>query len=334
MFLRVLKTNQAYNLILIPLIGVVFWTVNIVSPKVYDFLPGENQMVLFKPVYILLSKYPLIQVLVSLSLFILLGFLLQRLNNQYALYRVRTLLPSSLLILLVSGISGLHVLHPVYFAAIFFLFAIDRAFGAYENKIISSNSFDTGLLLGIGSLFYFNLIFLFPVLALGMRIIKHDFNWRNLVLNFAGFILPWLFAFSYFFIFDKIKELLLVLNQNLLIHDNRLYANFPIQIYAGFWAFLLLISSFSIIRKFDEKKISTRKYYTVFLLLIISLVGILFLSPSASVEIFVLIAIPSSYVISGFLLSIKSRFWSELIFIILVGLIICMQFASTFFPLP
>lgn len=294
-------------------------------------MPFENQMPLFYPIFNLLSKNPLIQEIVSLFLVIIIGFVIQRLNNQYPFFINRTLLPSSLFILIVGGVPELHILHPVYFAAIFFVFAIIRAFRAYESKAIFSNSFDSGLLIGIGSLFYFNLIFFFPVLIIGLRIIKREFNYRNLVLCFFGFLLPWIFTFSFYYFFDKTNQLTEVLKQNFLIHNNQLEENLPLLGYAGFLSLMVLISGILAISRFDEKKISIRKYYSFFLVAIVSLAGILVFSPFASVEVFVLLAVPSAFLISSLLLSIKRRFWAELIFTIFLGAVIFMQFTAYFF---
>lgn len=327
MLLQILKSNQAYNLLLFPVIGIFLWSVSLISPEMYNFAPGEDQSILFKPILDLLFQKYLIQVLVSLVLIIILGFIIQKLNNQYEFYRIRTMLPSNLIILLISGVSCLHVLHPVFFAAIFFTFAIDREFGALEKKTINSNAFDTGLLIGIGSLFYINMIFMFPAFVIGLKIINRSFNWRNLILIFWGLILPWVFVFSYYFLSEKINELLRILELNLFTNNKRLTGNIPLQIYAGFWVFLLFIGSLTALLHFDEIKISTRKYYSVLLLLIFSIVIIYFLSPFVSVEIFILLAIPSTYILTNMLLFIRNRFIGNLILIVLIGLIIYMQIA-------
>ncbi|MBN1820690.1 MAG: hypothetical protein JXR31_02650 [Prolixibacteraceae bacterium] len=328
MLVRILKSNQAYNLILFPLAGIVLWSVNLISPEMFQFAQGEDQAILFKPILNLLIKLPLFQVILGMVLLIILGFIVQKLNSQYAFYRVRTLLPSNLIILLISGIVFMHVLHPVYFAAIFFILAIDKTFGAFEKKEINSNAFDTGIFIGLGSLFYTNMIFLFPVFILGMKIINREFTWRNLVLILLGFLLPWIFTFSYYFLIDKFYDLIKILELNLFVTNKRLPGNLPLQIYAGFWILLLILSGFVILRNFDKIKISTRKYYSVFSFLVISIVLLFFISPFVSVEILVLLAIPSSYIIGNLLLSVKSSFFGNLILFILLGLIIYMQFAG------
>jgi hypothetical protein len=331
MFLRVLKTNQATNLILFPLIAIAFWVTEIITPREYVFLPGESQMVLYYPIYLLLFNYPQIQEIVSLVFVIILGFSIQRLNGRYPFYSIRTLLPSSVFILLVSGMPELHVLHPVYFAAVFFVFSIVRAFGIYEKADIHSSSFDSGFLLAIGSLFYFNLAFLFPVLLMALRIIKREFNFKNFILCFFGFLIPWIFTFSFYFFFDKTNQLIGVLKFNLFLQNDRLTHNIPLLAYAGFIGLLVLISGIQAVSHFDKKKISIRKYYSAFLLLVVALAALIAISPSASAEAFVLMAVPATFLISSLFLSIKKQFRAELLFAIFIGVVVLMQFAHLFF---
>jgi len=326
MLLRILKSNQAYNLFLFPLTALGLWASGLISPRTYNFFEGENQNVLFKPVYNLLDGNPFVQVLVSLILVIVIGFLVQKVNNQYAFFRFRTLLPSSLVVIILSSISMLHTLHPVFFGALFLLLATDRILRAYEKKVVNSNAIDAGLLLGIGSLFYFNLIYLFPALILALRIISLEFNWRALTLFFWGILLPWIFAFSIFFLMDRPGDLIIIINRNVSTPNYRIEGKIPLIIYTGFWAFLLLIGSLEVIRKSDKQKISTRKYYSILLLFILAIAAIFILSPAASVEISVLWAIPSAFILSNLFLSVKNRLLSELIFAVFLGLVIYMQF--------
>lgn len=326
MLLKILKSNKAYNLILFPFLGILLWASDLISPGTYNFSPGEDQTVLFEPVLNLTRENPLIQVLIALVLVIILGFLLQKINSQYSFYNVRTILPSYLLILLAGGVSSLHNLHPVYFAAAFFALAIDRSFGAFEKKTISSNSFDTGFILGIGSLFYANLILLFPAFIIGLRIINPEYNWRNLSLSLLGLLLPWIFAFSYFFVNDNTSQLFHILLLNVGTKNNLLDENLSLQIYSGFWMFILFVSSLVMLRNFDREKISTRRYFGVFIILWLSLAGIFYFVPFASIEVLVLLAVPSSFIIANLLLSIKSKFWGNFILIIIAAMVIYMQF--------
>ncbi len=326
MLLRILNTNQAYNLILFPVIAVILWSKSLLSPGAYSFYPGEDQQVLFKPLFNLTHNSPFLQVLISLVIVILIGFLIQNLNSQFAFIRVRSLLPSSYFIILVGGFSVLHTLHPVLFAALFVMFALNRVFDAFEKKNIFSNAFDTGILIGAGSLFYFNLIFIFPAFILGLAIINREFSWRELVLFFWGVILPWVFTFSYFFFFDNTGQLLQVITLNITTKNTHIRGDLPLQLFLGYQALLILIGSLHFIKSYDRKKISSRKYFIAFFLVFIFSIATTLFVPSASLETLVLISIPVSYLISNFFVSNKKKILGEVLFAIFLGLAIVMQF--------
>ncbi len=328
MFLRILKSNKAFNLILFPLIGVMLWLPGLISPGTYPFAPGEDQSILFSPLMKLMAARPFLQVLIALVLMIVLAFTIQKVNSQYPFFRIRTLLPFNLLILLIGGLPALHSLHPVFFASIFFVFAIDRELAAFKKKSFYSNSFDTGLLIGMGSLFYTPLGFLFPVLMIGMWIVNPECNWRHLVLLFWGLILPWIFAFSCCFLAGSAGELPELLEINLATSCNRLTGNVPLQIFTGFWGFLLVIGTLFSLSRLDERKISTRKYYTVFLILTFTLILFMVFAPFMSVEVLILVAVPSSFIISNALLFFRNRILADVVLALLTGLVIFMQIAG------
>lgn len=327
MLLQILKSNKAFNLILFPLLGVILWMPGLITPEEYPFAAGEDQSILFIPLMNVLASRPFLQVLISLVLAVGLAFCVQKLNSQYPFFRIRTLLPFSLLILLIGGVTALHTLHPVYFASICYVFSIDRALAAFKKKSFYSNSFDTGFLIGVGSLFYTPLIFLFPALMIGMRIVNYTCNWRHLILLFWGVILPWIFTFFCFFMAGSVSEPLKILEISLSTSGNHLTGNIPLQIFAGFWGFLLVTGALFGLSRFDKRKISTRKYYSVFLLLILILIILFFFAPFVSVEVFILVAVPSSFIISNALLSFRIRLLADVILVLLAGLVIYMQIA-------
>ncbi len=158
MVLRILKSNQPVNFIIFPLIGIAIWLKSVLSPKVYPYFLSENENILFLPIYKMLQNMPVLQVVTAFVLVILIGFLIQRINSSYSFIKTRTMLPAPLIILIISGFTAMQTLHPVYFAALFLLLAIHRFFSIFDKTKPFSALFDTGLLIGIGSLFYFNLI--------------------------------------------------------------------------------------------------------------------------------------------------------------------------------
>lgn len=326
MILKLLKSNQPYHFILIPLVVLVFWFRSFLTPGFFPFFGGENDMPLYSPLNQLLSGSPLINNAVAVVFVILLSFMILRLNTVYDFIQIRTFLPSNIFVLIVSGLLSLHTLHPVYFGAFFLLLCVDRIFNAYESKKANSNSFDSGFYLAVGSLFYLNLIFYFPVIWIGLFLLRKNREWRDFVLSLVGMLLPWLFAFSWYFLTDSVDELRTVVVQNMITSTSFLQGNISFQVYLGFLMVITLWSSLFLLVQYDAKKISTRKYFQIFFVIFLISVILFFLVPAASQEILVIMAVPLTFFISDYLIALKSQFWGNLFILVFLGLIIYMQF--------
>jgi hypothetical protein len=234
------------------------------------------------------------------------------------------MLPAPLFVLLIGGFTQMHTIHPVYFGTIFLLLAIYRLFNMFDQPKPYPSAFDAGFWLGIGSLFYFNLIFLLAAFLIGIAVLSREYHWRAFVINLLGALLPWFFAFSYAILTEHFLELLKILEQNISTANNHFSSNIPLQIFLGFLIVLTLLGSIKIIQQYDTKKVSSRKYFTIlFLIFIFSLVSFVFV-PATSHEILIIMAIPVTYLISNLLVFMNSRFWSELIFTTLLGFVIFM----------
>ena len=220
MILRILKTNHAYNFFLIPLMVVLLWLPSLIKPEPFPFYAGEDMMPFYRPVAWLMAQSPFLNSLIPLILLILLAFLAIRLNIQYAFIRVRTFLPASLLVLITSGLTSMHAMHPVYFAVFFVLFAIDRIFDSYDKESIHSNAFDAGFLISIGSLFYMNLVFFFPMIWAGLIVVHKQIKWRDFVLPLFGLLIPWLFTFAGYFFFNQFLDLLVIIEKNFMTDND------------------------------------------------------------------------------------------------------------------
>lgn len=326
MLLKALKSNSTYSFLLIPFFAIALWIKSFMQPLLYPFYPGEDAMLLYQPVNALLGKSPVASHVLALIFIIVLSFLVLRIKLQYSFIRERTILPSFIFILITSGMHELHSIHPVYFAALFFILAIDRIFDSYEKEIIHANAFESGILLAIGSLFYFNLVFFFPFLWIGFIILKPKVNWREFILTTLGFAFPWLGAGAYYGATGRISELQSTIQANFQSHPWFLKNNLSMQIYMGYLALLILLASILILSQYDGKKISTRKYFKAFFWIFLICVILMVASPAVSQEIIMLMAIPLTYLISNYFLCIKRPIFGELFLFILLTGVIFLQF--------
>ena len=327
MLLKALKSNQAYHFLLIPLIAIALWTKSFLNPVSFPFYAGEDQMLLYQPIQYLLGNSPLASHIVALVFIILIAFLILKLNVQYSFIRVRTFLPSSLYILITSGLPELHSIHPVYPASLFLILAVDRIFNSYEKEIIHSNAFDAGVFLSLGSLFYLNLAFFFPILWIGFIIIKPKVNWREYILTTLGFILPWLGALGYYVPTSQTDNLFHLLETNFTLHQTFLRENLTIQIYIGYLVLITLLGSFFLLGQYDGKKISSRKFFKAFFYIFLISTILIIAVPAVSQEIIIILAIPLTYLISNYLIFMKRQTWGEAFLYLLVTAVIILQFA-------
>ncbi|NQU55183.1 MAG: hypothetical protein HQ522_21910 [Bacteroidetes bacterium] len=330
MILRTLKSNRSINLLLFPLIGIAFWLKSLLHPFSYQFFAGENDNVLFASINNITENLPFVQVVLSLVMVILIAVIVQVVNDRFSFIRVRTKLPATLFIVIVSGFTQLHTLHPVFLAAIFLLLAIYSLFDTFEKTKPYPNIFNAGFLVGVGTLFYFNLVVLLPAFFIGITVLTKENRWRGFIILLIGFFGPFIFAFTYAILTEQTLEMLKTFEENIVTPVNHFRANIPLHGLLSVLILITLTSSIKILQQYDSKKVSTRKYFTFFLMLFLfSMLSFAFI-PATSQEMLVIVAIPLTYLISNFFVFMKSRFWSEFLFILLLAIVIFMQFSDKF----
>ncbi|MDP4184210.1 MAG: DUF6427 family protein [Bacteroidota bacterium] len=324
MLLRLFRSGHVFQLILIPLVGILLWTKALLSPDSYPFFAGEDAMPLFAPVFNYLHQSVFLSKLITLILFLSIIIYILRINYKYGFIKEHTHLPGILFILITAGFDKLFNFHPVYFAALLLLISFEQMFDSYTNSSLSK-AFNSSFFLAIASLFYFPVIFLFPVIIIGFFTLQKTIGWRNYVLTLLGVALPWIYCFAAYFSTQRFQYLIDTISQNIHTSNIVIFKDLHIQIFLGYLIFLTILSSFVIISHYEEKRISSRKYFKVFFLLFVCSVALLVILPSVSREMAVIFAIPLSYLIANYFLCIRHPLWGELLFTILIGLVVFLQ---------
>lgn len=328
MILRFLKSNSSTIYLLFPIIGLLLWMESFVAPKQYPFFPGEAEALLYRPFIVISQNNLLLSNILALVMAILIALLVQQVNNRYDFIRIRTMLPAPLFIIMISGLIHMHSMHPVYPATVFLLLAIYRLFSAYDKSKPYSIAFDSGFILGIGVLFYYNLIFVFPAFFFGIAILSRENRWRELVIVFIGLLLPLIFGLTYAVVTDQFQETLRNFMAMLFTPNKEYDPDIQALVLLGYLVLLTITGSIKIIQQYDTRKVSTRKYFQVFFLIFtFSLLSFIFV-PAAGQEILVVTAVPLTFLISNFFVFLRSRFWGELLFGILLIIIIAIQFMN------
>jgi hypothetical protein len=328
MLYRLIRTKRVVSHILLPLLAAGIWSLQIISPSEFGFYEGENEMFLFKPLFLLLHNWAFASIILGLILLILTAILIQRINVEYGFFRIKTLLPGIIFILVTGGFQEMRNFHPVYIAIIFLLVAIYRLFSAFDQRKPYSEIFDACFLLGISSLFYLNMLTLLPAFIAGGSILGRETRWREILVSIIGFITPWLFVFTWFFLYDRIPEMISVLKDNFLTPNDRIVGNIPVMVFLVVLILFTLTGSYRIMVQYDEKKVSIRQYFLFFFLMFASSILSIILVPAASTEILLVAAIPVTFLLSNLLLSFKRAIWGEVIIYLLLGFNLVLQFIS------
>lgn len=233
-------------------------------------------------------------------------------------------MPSILFIILSCGIIKLQGLHPAIIANLALILTIDKIFFSYRKEKVLSVLFDASLILSVGSLFYFDIIFFVIIIWTGLIILR-TFNWREWVITITGLITPYILVFSYYYIFDDINYIREIIVSNVFVSRTDPGLNMSYYIFFSYLLLLIIISTVSMFVRFGLKKISTRKYFTIILWLFLFSMIFLAVLRSMSIEVLVIAAVPASYLLSNYFISLRSRWWGDILFLVLIGLIIYIQ---------
>jgi len=328
MLLRLFRSTSPIFIILIPLLGLIFWMPSFIHSPHSVFLFDDYPMPSYKLVREIIPVTSFWGTLLTFTLVILQAIMLVRLNTRFIFINNRTYLPALIFILLTVSIPDLQRLNPVIFSGFFLLLAIELLFNAYRQGRIAYEIFSASFFISLGATFYpFFIFYLFIVWA-GLVILR-PFYWREWFFSILGFILPWFFVFSYYY----------------LLHDNyaKVYFDFAAlfksdydfpdysvitYIFGAYLFLLILLASQFIIKEYTGKKILTRKAFLLFLWLFINTVAVYFIVDQASIELVFLGAIPISYLLSHYFTFMKSNFWGDVFLGIFLLLIVIIQFGN------
>lgn len=323
MLLKLFKANYFYNYILFPITGFLLLLSTLISGGTFPTESCQNTTPICIPLYNTGISFQF-AVLINYLTVLIISFLLLQINAKFAFIKERTFLPVYIFLFIVYAIPELHVIQPVFISAIFIILSIRSIFNSFEKRIPITNAFDAGIFIGFAGLFYFYLNILIVIVPISLFILKNKLSWREVTAPFVGLLIPWIFVFTYFYVWKDISQLIELINNSFIKQEETLIKELPYQIYIAFLFLLTFISSIYILLQYGAKSISTRRFFKILSLFFWG--GfLLILIPSVSIEIIVILAIPLTYLISNYLLFMKRKFWAELFMIILVLISIIIQ---------
>lgn len=304
--------------ILIFIILLLTWLGAFLHPRMpsdqgFDVKP----MPLFDLLLSVSSFSPFISTIVAFLIVILICVLMVNFNTSAFFISERTFLPAIMYALLSGYFPIYQILNPVLPAAVFLLLGIRKIIESYKVQYTAFSFFDAGMMFGIGSLFYANMIWFGALLLIGIAILRTG-NIKEIIISFLGLVTPVFIVYGIMYVSgSNMDSQLSAISYNLFTRD----AHYTIRgltlvvlITAGV---LILVSITQLLSAINTKKIKSRKTFILLLWTFFLIFVIYFLSKTVSAEIHWLTVIPPCYFLSHYFVFSRAKMLPEIMMAVL-----------------
>lgn len=318
MLLRFFRTNGAQIIVAIPVIGFILWLGPLLNASKIPLLSDQLRLPLYDSLFGYLQSMEFIRKILAFVLVLAVAFLLVRLNTRFIIINNRTYLPALVYIVLVSGIPDIQKLNPVLISTFLMLLIIEIILESYRYESLFYGFFTAAFILGVGCLIYPFLFFYLVTLFAGIILLR-QFNWREWSFVLMGFLTPFLFAFSYYYIFEDkpnyvFGQYIPFFNHS---YDFQGYS-LSVYIFLGITAFVMLIGSQFLVQAYSARKILSRRAYSLLLWVFLNSLALFFLIDQVTIEIIYIAAIPLSFLLANYWTFVKATFWGNLFLLLLL----------------
>lgn len=325
MLLRLFKGTSPGVIFLTILLLLAVWISAFVSPVNTQSHLSADPM----PLYGLLLKYTAdikyLGVVISLLIVSLMAFILVNFNTTDFFINERTFLPAVIYILFSGLFPEFQGLNPALPASLFLILALRRIMDGYRKQGTAYNFFDAGILIGIGSLFYANLIWFGLLVIIGIALLRTG-NIIEIAISLLGMITPYFITIGIYYIIGGDPAAFLSLIKNNMYNMSEVYV-LPRLIIAA----LIIIGAITfagmvhLISILNTKKIRSRQTFFLLIWVFLISVGVFIILPASSVEMIWIISIPSSYFMAHYFIFIRRKIVPEILFSVFLILVLCIQ---------
>ncbi|MFP4024949.1 MAG: DUF6427 family protein [Thiohalospira sp.] len=324
---NILKSNQPFVIFFIILSAIGLWAANFIDPVVETFSFDDNQLLFYKFVAGPFKFSSPGSILITLVLLILQAFFLVQFNRKYILISYRTYLPAFFYIIISGSFVELQRINPVIFGTIFMFIATHFIYDIYRKDYALNRLYMAGFFIAVASLFWPPFATLFLVIWIALTILR-PFIGREWVVSLLGFLTPFLFVFTYFYVFvdfASLEKLAAGYLEYFNISRVFLAIHYSYYIFYALLLFLILTASFTIVGNYQKKKIKTRKYFEInWWMFFIGVLIFIFLE-NVGYEIIYFIAIPISFLLTEYFYSVRTAWYLNFLLLLLVSSLVYIQ---------
>ena len=251
---------------------------------------------------------------------------------RHEILRERDYLAAFIFILLSLALPSLRQVSGAHIAVFFCLLSLNRLLSIYNKTGKSGNIYLATLYVGVAGLFYPPALLFLPIFLMGIALLK-VFNWRDLFLSIFGTVTPFIFAASYYHLFDKdlqqpINTIISYFTPGTPFFTKEFQIpDFNIgYLYAGYIIFLIIIATISNVRGISANIKTSRVLGILRLSIGVLLIAIVVFPAMQSSFMLIVISLPASILITSYLSGIRRVKVANILLILLVASCILLQF--------
>ena len=329
MFLRIARTRSPAILIFLIIVAFLLWWSSFIQPEIPRFHFDNSQMPFYQLVMDAVGQNVLLNRIIAFLILVVLGILIMRFNQRYMFISTQAYLHVALYILIASSFVQLQRLNPGLLSALFIFLMLDQLFSAYKKRYVLNSLFLAGFWAAIAGLFYIHAVFFILLIWISLFILR-SFSLREWFVPILGFAFPLLFLFAFYFIYEplSLQGLIETITGNYLNEVTVTYYNPAYYAFYGLMALLVIFGSFSLLGRFPKLKIYVRKYYEILWWLFAGSVVLFILNSQVSVELLYFVALPLSFLLAGYFLSIRSGVFGNILLFLFIAALAFIQYMN------
>ena len=298
--IRLFRGTGIGPVLVMTLITGALWIQYFINPPQLMPAPGEDVMPLWDLIFNPLSGFPFLAVFLSSVMMVITVIVMIRFNTTVFFIPKRTYFPALFFILYFSAFPGGMILNPAVPAALLIMVGIWRMMAAYRLNGMVFNFFDAALIISSAGMFYAGALWFVLLVITGALILRAP-DFREIIVTLAGALLPWIILYAVWYLTGgSMSDLTEIIRHNLFDSIPSVTLSRALIILLIVIAISFLPALLSLIREMPTLKIRSRKTFELLLWMTVICAQAYVVTPSVSVEIIAIAAIPVSFIMANY----------------------------------
>ncbi|MEI6060918.1 MAG: hypothetical protein WCR72_09425 [Bacteroidota bacterium] len=232
------------------------WIPSFVHPLPPVQTPADGP--LYKLLVSLIQSFPALTVALALLLIVLQSFILFYVYQANGFFGRSNFVPAILILLAYSWNPDFQTMHALLPAGIFIILALNATMRMYGKQAAYHQVFTAAFSLGIASLFYLPLAYLF--LMIWFTLITYRISgWREYAVTIIGYVLPFIYYVSWLYWSDSMVTGLRQLSGSLFNFVLPARITLVNTVWLSVSAFIMAVSMLTVLSLMNDKLISVRR---------------------------------------------------------------------------